>query len=127
MTDTKMLERAIKRRGIEKEKIAELMGLTPLMLEKKVDGIVEFKSDEISSICELLRLSCDDSESIFFSTGIVEASPFVFALLAIVSIVIYIFMCWYIRIRARQMSSKRRFKYIHHIFGGYRIRKGIQN
>lgn len=68
MTDTLMLEMAIKRAGFIKREIAKRLNLSEMGLYQKMNNITEFKASEISSLYDLLNLkSLEEQQQIFFN------------------------------------------------------------
>lgn len=68
MLNSPLLEHRIKELGLKKQYLAEQLGLSPYGLQKKIDGVNEFKASEIFRMCELLKI--DDSikrDAIFFA------------------------------------------------------------
>lgn len=68
MTNTGLLRRAIKERGVTIRFLAEKMGLTYYGLFKKIQNINEFKASEIMKLYKLLDISKKDVERIFFAS-----------------------------------------------------------
>lgn len=68
MTNTELLNRIIKESGLKKKYIAERLGITGYGLQKKIENRSEFKSSEISILCELLGItSLKQKETVFFA------------------------------------------------------------
>lgn len=66
MTNTLMLEMAIRRAGLIKKEIAKLLGLSAMDLHKKVNNITEFKASKITRLYNLLNLSSlEEQQKIF--------------------------------------------------------------
>ena len=66
MTNTLMLEMAIRRAGLTKKEIAKLLGLSAMGLHKKINNITEFKASEITRLYNLLSLSSlEEQQKIF--------------------------------------------------------------
>lgn len=68
MTDTVKLRAAVSASGLKYKHIAEVLGLSPYGLQKKVDGQNEFKASEIAKLSEILNLSPDSRNKIFFAS-----------------------------------------------------------
>lgn len=67
MTDSDALRDIIKSRGLKLKFVAEQIGLTTYGLQLKIDNKNEFKTGEVSALCELLGISdLKTKESIFF-------------------------------------------------------------
>lgn len=67
MTNTNLLKEEIKRSGYKQVFIAEQLGITYQGLLKKENNETEFKASEIQMLCELLNLSHEKKEKIFFN------------------------------------------------------------
>ena len=67
MTDTQLLEAMIERSGLKKCAISERVGIRPQALRAKVAGRYEFKQSEIAALTDILRLTDDEREQIFFA------------------------------------------------------------
>ena len=67
MTDSNALRDMIKSKGLKLKFVAEQIGLTTYGLQLKIDNKNEFKTGEVSALCELLGISdLKTKESIFF-------------------------------------------------------------
>lgn len=66
MINTEMLKEKISLSGYRFNWIAKNLGLSPFGLRKKVQGVTEFKVSEIAKISDILNLSYDEREEIFF-------------------------------------------------------------
>lgn len=62
----KLLEEKIKNSGLKYEFIAEKLSITEAGLRKKRAGVSEFKASEVKILKNLLHLSSEDIEEIFF-------------------------------------------------------------
>lgn len=67
MTDTKALEAAIVAAGVMKKHICSQLGLTFQGLSDKVNGRTEFKASEIRIMQDVLRLTNEERDRIFFA------------------------------------------------------------
>nr|WP_288697691.1 HTH domain-containing protein [uncultured Allisonella sp.] len=67
MTDTKNLKIAIMRADISHEEIAYKLGITRETLWRKINNITEFKAREIMLLRDILQLSNEQRDAIFFS------------------------------------------------------------
>lgn len=63
----KLLEEKIKESGLKYEFIAEKLNITEAGLRKKRAGISEFKASEVKILKQLLHLSSEDINLIFFA------------------------------------------------------------
>lgn len=61
-----LLKAAIEKSGVKLKFIALRLGISPYGLKLKLDGVNEFKNSEMIALSELLKLSCNDREKIFF-------------------------------------------------------------
>lgn len=69
MTDTKLLEEAIDRSGLKKGKIAERLGISRAGLINLINNRAEFRASQIMILCDLLGLTTDQREAIFFAVS----------------------------------------------------------
>lgn len=67
MTDTTKLKVAILMSGISHDKIAYQLGIARETLWRKINNITEFKAREIMLLQDILHLSNEERDSIFFS------------------------------------------------------------
>lgn len=67
MTNTKMLERVIKEKGLKKGYIAERLGLSRGGLINLINNRSEFRVSQIQTLCEILNLTEDQRNAIFFA------------------------------------------------------------
>lgn len=68
MTNTLMLEMAIRRAGLTKKEVAQRLGLSIMALHKKINNMTEFKASEIAQLYEILNLaSLEEQQQIFFN------------------------------------------------------------
>lgn len=68
MTDSAALRQLIAEKGLKIKFIAEKLNLSPYGLTLKIDNTNEFKTSEISTLCELLGVtSLREKERIFFA------------------------------------------------------------
>lgn len=68
MTNTALLEQAIKDSGLKKAFLAEKVGLTPAGFYNCVNNKAEFKASQINTLCDVLGIeSLEQKEAIFFS------------------------------------------------------------
>lgn len=72
MTNTKELRDIIKTKGVKYYHIADELGITPYSLQKKIDGITDFKGREIAKISKLLQLTVEEMNRIFFASFVAE-------------------------------------------------------
>ena len=67
MTDTKALKEIISNNGLKLKYVAEQLGLSRYGFSLKVENKKEFKTSEVTALCELLNInSLEDKEKIFF-------------------------------------------------------------
>lgn len=67
MINYKKLNDKVKNSGLKKSYIAQKLGLTPYGLAKKLNGATEFKASEIANISDVLNLTGEMREEIFFA------------------------------------------------------------
>ena len=68
MVDSELIESVIADSGLKKQSIADYMGLTPYGLQRKINGLSEFKASEIVKFCECLKITnLKIREAIFFT------------------------------------------------------------
>ncbi len=71
MTDTEKLVVIISKSGLKLSFIAEKMGITVFSLSKKIHNKSEFKTSEVSKLCELLKIdSLEMRDEIFFAVNV---------------------------------------------------------
>lgn len=68
MTDTALLNARIKEIGLKKSKIASILGITCETLSRKVHNKQQFKAEEITVLCDILRIdNLAVKDTIFFA------------------------------------------------------------
>lgn len=70
MIDSKKLNRKINASGMKRKYIAEKLGLSPYGLSKKISNENEFKVSEVEKICNILNMTADEREDIFFAKDV---------------------------------------------------------
>ena len=65
--DNRALKASIIRNGMTQEQLAEMIGLTPNSISRKINGKNEFTLGEAQKITEALSLSSKEVSSIFFA------------------------------------------------------------
>ena len=71
MTDSAALRQLIAERGLKLKFIAEKLNLSAYGLALKIDNTNDFKTSEISTLCELLGVtSLREKERIFFAQNV---------------------------------------------------------
>lgn len=69
MTNTLLLEMAIRRAKLTKKEVARRLDLSVQGLLKKMNNITEFKASEINQLYKTLNLSSlEEQQQIFFAT-----------------------------------------------------------
>ena len=68
MTDSTILKKVIQKKG--QKIIAKNLGISPSLLEKKIENRADFKASEIEGISGLLELSPKQRERIFFARSV---------------------------------------------------------
>jgi hypothetical protein len=66
VTNTKLLKKKIDLSGYKMKYIAAQLGITYYGLAKKVNNETEFKASEIQILCDLLNVTGEEKEEIFF-------------------------------------------------------------
>lgn len=67
MTNTIMLTELIKTLGLKRKFIAEKLGIIPYSLALKMNNKNEFKTSEISILCDILAInSLEQKDKLFF-------------------------------------------------------------
>ena len=70
MTDTMRLRKAIKESGLKRSEILKRSGIKAYStLRDKVDNKREFTASEITKLCDILNLSTEQREAIFFASS----------------------------------------------------------
>lgn len=67
MTDTQLFRDTVENRGLKYSFLAKELGITPYGLQKKIENRTEFKASEILILSDLLQLTADARERIFFT------------------------------------------------------------
>lgn len=67
--NTLLLDEAIEKSGLKIGFIIEKLGLSPNGFYKKRKGITSFRKSEIYVLCDLLRLTEEQAEKIFYPKG----------------------------------------------------------
>jgi len=70
MTDTEKLRAAVERSGLKRTFIAHKIGLSYQGYLNKERGESEFRQAEIAGLCELLGLTIEEKEAIFFARDV---------------------------------------------------------
>lgn len=65
MINTKLLKSYFVKNGFTQEEIAKKIGISYQSLSDKINNKVQFKVDEVSSLCEILEIT-HDKDNIFF-------------------------------------------------------------
>lgn len=66
MTDTNALRSKIETKGLKYKAIAENLGITPYCLQRKINNENEFKVSEVDKLSNMLGLTLQEKEAIFF-------------------------------------------------------------
>lgn len=66
MINTKLLKSYFVKNGLTQEDVAKNIGISYQSLSDKVNNKVQFKVNEVSSLCEMLNIK-DDKDEIFFA------------------------------------------------------------
>lgn len=70
MTDTNRLKGAIAAAGLTQAAVAEKIGLSPTALNNKITNKSSFKADEIQKLTQLLKLTREETDRIFFAVKV---------------------------------------------------------
>lgn len=72
MTDTTALKELIRKKGLKMKYVAEYLGLSAYGFQLKVENKQEFKTSEVSALCDLLQIdSLREKEKIFFASTMI--------------------------------------------------------
>lgn len=67
MTDTKKLKAAMILKGITSGELADRIGISRQSFSYKMNNLREFRAKEISAISQVLELTLNEKEEIFFT------------------------------------------------------------
>ena len=67
MTDKNLLYYYVKRAGFKNKDIAEAIGITPSGYTLKISNKSDFRQSEIKTICDLLGLTVEERDRVFFA------------------------------------------------------------
>lgn len=68
MTNTALLNKAIRKSGLKKSYLADKIGLSPAGFCNCLNNRAEFKASQINILCDLLGIkSLEEKEKIFFA------------------------------------------------------------
>lgn len=70
MTNTEALEIALIKSKTTKKELAKKLGISQQALYNKLCNLAEFKASEIAKATEMLKLSKEDREHIFFANTV---------------------------------------------------------
>lgn len=71
MLDTQRFNLLVETKGIKKKKLCEMLGLSYLGLQKKIENKHDFTANEIQKLCDFLGITdLKDKESIFFASNV---------------------------------------------------------
>lgn len=74
MTNTEMIREKIEKSGLKLNYICEQLGLSWGGLANKIENRTEFRQSEIVTLSQILRLTDEEREQIFFSLGVEKNS-----------------------------------------------------
>ena len=66
MVDFERLKKAIQKIGLSFSDIAKALGVTRSCISHKMRGVIDFKVSQVYLLVEILGLSCEEAEEIFF-------------------------------------------------------------
>ena len=67
MTDSLELDYAIKKAGLDRQKVAGLLGISQMAFFNKIHNRTEFKASEIAALKQALHLSNEQIDKIFLA------------------------------------------------------------
>lgn len=67
MTDKNLLYYFVKRAGFKNKDIAEAIGITPAGYTLKISNKSDFRQSEIKTICDMLKLTVEERDRVFFA------------------------------------------------------------
>ena len=70
MTNSLMFEMAILKAQVTKSDIADALGISRVSLTRKINNVTEFKASEISLLKNILNLSDQERDKIFFANSV---------------------------------------------------------
>lgn len=70
MTDTKKLKAMLVLKDYTLEKLAEALGITIATLSYKINNLRQFKTTEVQAIKEILNLTPEERDLIFFADDV---------------------------------------------------------
>ena len=70
MTNSLMFEMAILKAHVTKSDIADALGISRVSLTRKINNVTEFKASEISLLKNILKLSDQERDKIFFANTV---------------------------------------------------------
>lgn len=70
MTNSLMFEMAILKAQVTKSDIADALGISRVSLTRKINNVTEFKASEISLLKNILKLSDQERDKIFFANSV---------------------------------------------------------
>ena len=73
MTNKRKLNAAMALKGYTQEKLAKELGLSKFSINKKINGVSDFKAKEIQAICQILQIK--NKDEIFFAKEVDLKSP----------------------------------------------------
>ena len=67
MTDKNLLYYFVKRAGFKNKDIAEAIGITSAGYSLKISNKSDFRQSEIKTICDMLSLTVEERDRVFFA------------------------------------------------------------
>lgn len=74
MIDVKLLEQKVEGSKLKRQAIYDALGISRWTWDNRMDGSGQFKLKEIQELCELLRLTAEERDLIFFAQKIEKIS-----------------------------------------------------
>lgn len=71
MTDTEKVRDLISSKGLKLQYVAKILGITPYSLTMKLKNRTEFKTSEVSALCDLLEVNdLKQKDALFFAAKV---------------------------------------------------------
>lgn len=72
MVDLERLKKAIHRKGLSYSEIAKALEITRSCMSKKMSGVIDFKVSQVYLLAELLKLSEQERDEIFYKNEVTD-------------------------------------------------------
>ena len=70
MTNTTLLKEQIKKSGYKMSFLADMLGIDPSTLSRKINGKAEFWEGEMNILSKLLKMNAREKNAIFFANRV---------------------------------------------------------